>query len=183
LNQVYHPEKLRPVHRLDANTTGVIVLARSRQFAGQLQPQFAAGEVEKHYLARIQGHPPDDQFTCDAPIGTNTTELGGRAVDEDGLAACTEFRVLRRLADGTSLVEAKPLTGRTNQIRVHLWHLGWPILGDQAYLANQQIGETQTHAVSDPPLCLHALRISFKHPLTKERVVFECPAPGWAEAD
>ena len=62
LNEVYHPQKLRPVHRLDANTTGIVVFARTRHFAGQLQPQFAAGNVEKLYLARIQGHPPETQF-------------------------------------------------------------------------------------------------------------------------
>lgn len=181
MNQVYHPQKLRPVHRLDANTTGVVVFARTRYFAGQLQPQFASGEVEKYYLARIQGHPPQSQFVCDVPIGSSARELGGRAIDEHGLAARTEFRMLRRFTDGTSLVEARPITGRTNQIRVHLWHLGWPVLGEQAYLTNQQFGETQTHGICDPPLCLHALRISFTHPLAKERSTFECPAPSWAE--
>jgi UPF0176 protein len=182
LNEVYHPQKLRPVHRLDANTTGVVVLARTKHFAGRLQPQFAAAKVEKFYLARIQGHPPQDEFVCDAPIGTNTTELGGRAIDEQGSAARTEFRVLKRLADGTSLVEARPITGRTNQIRVHLWHLGWPICGEQAYLPNQQLGDTQTHTVDDSPLCLHAWRIAFAHPLTGERMTLECPSPTWAEA-
>lgn len=181
LNQVYHPQVLRPVHRLDANTTGVVVLARTRHFAGQLQPQFAAGTVEKHYLARIQGHPPDCLFVCDASIGSDATELGGRAIDEQGLAARTEFHVLHKFSDGTSLVVARPITGRTNQIRVHLWHLGWPICGEQAYRANQQLGDTQTHDAADPPLCLHAQRISFIHPLTKERVTFECPAPSWTE--
>ena len=175
LNQVYHPQKLRPMHRLDANTTGVVVFARTRHFAGQLQPQFASGEVEKHYLARIQGHPPKSQFACDAPIGNSTTELGGRAIDEQGSAARTEFRVLHRFADGTSLVEARPITGRTNQIRVHLWHLGWPVQGEQAYLPNQQLGETQTHGIGDPPLCLHAHRISFNHPLTGERRRLSAP--------
>lgn len=180
LNQVYHPEKLRPVHRLDGNTTGVIVLARTRHFAGKLQPQFAAGRVEKIYLARVQGHPPPDRFECDASISTGTTELGGRGIDAEGLAALTEFAVLDRFSDGTALVEARPHTGRTNQIRVHLWHLGWPVVGDQAYLPNQRMGETQTHRLGDPPLCLHALRITLEHPLTRERVTFESPVPDWA---
>jgi UPF0176 protein len=180
LNVAYHPQKLRPIHRLDANTTGIVVFARTRHFARLLQPQFAAGDVEKHYVARVQGQPPDEHFACDAPIGNAATELGARAIDAEGSAARTEFRVLQRLADGTSLVAAQPITGRTNQIRVHLWHLGWPVVGDQAYLPNQQLGETQTLGVSDPPLCLHALRISFQHPLTNERVTFECPAPAWA---
>ena len=180
LNRVYYPQKLRPVHRLDANTTGVVVFARTRHFAGQLQPQFASGKVEKLYLARIQGHPPNDCFACDAPIGNDTTRLGGRAIDEQGAPARTEFRVLHRFADGTSLVEARPITGRTNQIRVHLWHLGWPIQGEQTYLPNQQLGDTQTHGINDPPLCLHALSIAFDHPLTAERTMFECAAPPWS---
>jgi RluA family pseudouridine synthase len=181
LNQVYYPQKLRPVHRLDANTTGVVVFARTRHFASQLQTQFAAGDVEKHYLARIQGRPLEASFDCDAPIGVEAKELGGRAVDEQGLAARTEFRLLYGFSDGTTLVAARPITGRTNQIRVHLQHLGLPVCGEQAYLANHKVGETQTHNVSDPPLCLHALRISFVHPMTKERVTFECPAPAWSE--
>jgi RluA family pseudouridine synthase len=180
LNQVYHPQKLRPVHRLDANTSGITVFARTRYFASKLQPQFASGNVEKLYLARIQGHPPDDSFACDAPIGDNTIKLGGRAIDDDGAPARTEFQVLDRFADGTSLVEARPITGRTNQIRVHLWHLGWPVQGEQTYLPDQQLGDTQTHSIHDPPLCLHALRISFDHPLTSERTTFECAVPSWA---
>lgn len=179
LNVAYHPQKLRPIHRLDANTTGIVVFARTRYFARQLQPQFVAGNVEKHYLARIQGWPPEDDFACDTPIGDYTTELGARAIDEQGSTARTEFRVLRRFADGTTLVEARPITGRTNQIRVHLWHLGWPICGDQAYLPNQQIGETQTHQLDDPPLCLHAHRIAFEHPVTNEHIAFHCAAQNW----
>jgi RluA family pseudouridine synthase len=180
LNQVYYPQKLRPVHRLDANTTGVVVFARTRHFAGELQTQFAAGAVEKHYLARIQGRPSEALFDCDAAIGAQAKELGGRAVDEQGIAARTEFRTLFEFSDGTSLVAARPITGRTNQIRVHLQHLGLPVCGEQAYLPNHRLGETQTHQVDDAPLCLHALRISFLHPLSKERVIFECPAPAWS---
>ena len=181
LNQVYHPQKLRPVHRLDANTTGIVVFARTRHFASELQTQFAAGTVEKQYLARIQGIPREASFACEAPIGSETTELGGRVVDKDGLAAHTEFCLLQTFRDGTSLVEARPLTGRTNQIRVHLQYLGLPIVGDQTYLPNHKLGERQTHDVDDPPLCLHALRISFLHPQTKERVTFDSPAPRWSQ--
>lgn len=180
LNDAYAPQKLRPIHRLDANTTGLVVFARMRKYAGPLQTQFAAGKVEKIYIARIQGSPPQDEFVCDAPIGDSQTELGGRAVDEDGRAARTEFHVLERFADGTTLVEARPITGRTNQIRVHLWHLGWPVCGEQAYLQNQRLGETQTHGLNDPPLCLHAKWISFEHPLTKSPVTFESALPAWA---
>ena len=182
LNTVWHPLKPRSVHRLDANTTGVTVLCKTRHFASQVQPQFERGEVEKVYLARVKGHPPQDEFACDAPVSAEAGKLGGRSVEEGGLEAKTEFRVLRRDADGTALLEARPLTGRTNQIRIHLWHLGFPIVGDAAYLADGEIGETQTLAVGDPPLCLHAWRIAFTHPLTKERVTFEAERPAWARA-
>jgi UPF0176 protein len=180
LNDVYQPQKLRPVHRLDANTTGVVLFARTGAMARKLQTAFAAGAVDKLYLARIQGSPEAEGFVCDAAIGTATTDLGARDVDEQGLPAVTEFRVLRRFDDGTTLVEARPITGRTNQIRVHLWHLGWPIVGEQAYLPGRQLGETQTHGVDDPPLCLHAWRIEAEHPQSGERVAFEAAPPAWA---
>jgi UPF0176 protein len=182
LNTVWHPLKPRSVHRLDANTTGVTLLCKTRHFASFVQPQFERGDVEKLYLARVKGHPPQDAFTCDAPISGEAGKLGGRNVDAEGQEARTEFRVLRRDADGTALLEARPLTGRTNQIRIHLWHLGFPIVGDAAYLADGEVGETQTLAVGDPPLCLHALRITFTHPLTKERVTFEAEPPEWAKS-
>jgi RluA family pseudouridine synthase len=183
LHQVYAPQRPRPAHRLDANTSGVVVFARTRHFAGLVQPQFERGEVEKVYLARIQGHPPADHFTCDAPISATAGELGSRSVDlASGLPAQTDFQVLRRLGDGSALVEVRPLTGRTNQIRVHLWHLGWPICGEQMYLPNRQLGETQTHALTDPPLCLHAGSLAFTHPLTRERMTFQAALPDWATA-
>ncbi len=69
LEEIYRPQKPRPAHRLDANTTGVLVVARTRHFAGRLQPLFAAGEVRKRYLVRVLGHPPQDKFSCEAPIG------------------------------------------------------------------------------------------------------------------
>ena len=179
---VWHPIKPRGVHRLDANTTGVTVLCKSREFARAVQPQFERGEVDKMYLARVQGHPPLDEFVCDAPVSAEAGKLGGRIVDASGLAAFTEFRVLARHADGTALLEVRPRTGRTNQIQVHLWHLGFPIVGDAAYLGDGAVGETQTLTVEDPPLCLHAHRIAFNHPLTKERVAFEAEPPAWATA-
>ncbi|MDB6023141.1 MAG: rluA [Pedosphaera sp.] len=178
LNEVYRPQKPRPAHRLDANTTGVILVTRTRHFAGRLQPQFARGQVEKLYLARVQGQPPEDVFSCDAPISADSGQLGARDVDFDsGLAARTEFRVRRRNTDGTALLEARPLTGRTNQIRVHLWHLGFPVCGDTAYLPGKKIGDIQTLRVGNPPLCLHAWRIAFEHPLTRQPVEFVAPPP------
>ncbi|QDU28435.1 Ribosomal large subunit pseudouridine synthase A [Anatilimnocola aggregata] len=179
LHTVYTPQVPRPAHRLDANTSGIVVFARTRHFAGLLQPQFERGEVEKVYLARVQGHPPEDNFRCNLPISDSAGELGSRTIDAAGLAADTEFRVLERFADGTSLLEARPITGRTNQIRVHLWQLGWPICGEQTYLPGGKLGDTQTHAMTDPPLCLHSSRLSFVHPLSRQRLEFTAPAPTW----
>jgi RluA family pseudouridine synthase len=181
LNKVYHPQKPHPAHRLDANTTGLVLITRTRHFAGKLQPQFERGEVEKIYLVRVQGEPKENVFSCHAPISEESGRLGSRQIDlENGLNARTEFRVLQRISDGTTLLEARPLTGRTNQIRVHLWHLGFPVCGDPVYLCGDKFGETQTLHPSDPPLCLHSWRISFTHPLTKTRVEFCAPAPAWA---
>jgi UPF0176 protein len=182
LHNVYHPQRPHPAHRLDANTTGIVLVTRTQHFAGRLQPQFASGQVEKTYLVRVQGQQSKDEFSCDAPISTASGELGSRTVDEaGGQVARTEFCVRQRLADGTTLLEARPLTGRTNQIRIHLWHLGYPVCGDAAYLSGKQLGTTQTLSVDDPPLCLHAWRIKFVHPLSRQPVEFAAPPPAWAE--
>ena len=181
LAAAWHPQKPRPAHRLDANTTGVVVVSRTRHFASILQPQFERGEVEKHYLVRVHGHPPEEEFICEAPISAEAGELGTRTVDETtGLPAVTEFSVLRRNEDGTALLEARPKTGRTNQIRIHLQHLGCPVQGDPLYLPEGQIGLTPTVSLEDPPLCLHAWKISFRHPLSNEWVHFEAEPPDWA---
>ena len=182
LHQVYAPQKPQPAHRLDANTTGLVVCTRTRHFAKLLQPQFEQGKIEKTYLARIQGQPDKEFFICEAPISNQPTELGARIVDATkGLSAHTEFKVLQRFSDGTTLLEVNPITGRTNQIRVHLWHLGFPIYGDPTYLPNQKLGQTQTLSPQDSPLCLHAWKLIFNHPLTGKRVTFETPHPNWQQ--
>lgn len=181
LQTVYHPQKPRSAHRLDANTTGLVFFTRTRHFAKFVQPQFERGDVEKTYLARVLGHPPEDAFFCDAPIGEEPVKAGARRIDvAKGLPARTEFRVLRRNSDGTALLEVWPRTGRTNQIRLHLWHLGFPICGDPVYLPGNALGNRQTLALGDQPLCLHAWKLTFRHPLTKEATTFEAPEPAWS---
>ena len=88
--------------------------------------------------------------------------------------------MIRRDSDGTALLEVRPLTGRTNQIRLHLWHLGFPICGDPVYLPGNALGNRQTLAPGDSPLCLHAWKLTFRHPLTKEATTFEAPTPAWS---
>jgi RluA family pseudouridine synthase len=181
LNEVYAPQKPRPAHRLDANTTGVVVMTRTRSFAALVQDQFTQSTTQKLYLVRVAGLPQTDVFRCDAPIGDQPGKLGSRSVDtESGLPASTEFRVLQRDTDGTALLEARPLTGRTNQIRVHLWHLGLPVSGDLAYLANRQVGDVQTLGVDSPPLCLHAWQLTFIHPVSAQSMTFTASPPAWA---
>jgi len=172
LEPLYRPQKLRVAHRLDANTTGLVVLARTFQAASALQPQFQDGSVEKVYLARLQGFPEKDHFRCDLPISREPGALGSRQVDQEGLPSSTLFDVVDRCADGTTIVEVRPLQGRTNQIRIHAWVLGFPIVGDPLYLPAGRLGNQQTLAISDRPMCLHAWRLSFIHPESKQRIEF-----------
>jgi RluA family pseudouridine synthase len=179
LEQVYAPQQPRPVHRLDANTTGLLVLARTRRYASLVQPQFARGEVVKTYLALVHGAPLADHFHCHAPISQSAGPVGARALDPAGLPAHTEFFVRERRTDGTTLLEAIPHTGRTNQIRLHLWSLGHPIVGDQLFLPDLCTGTTQTASLLDSPLCLHAWKLKLCHPITGETVLFQCQSPSW----
>ena len=180
LEIVYRPQKIRPAHRLDANTTGLVIAARSNHFAGRLQKEFAEGRVSKTYLVRVHGHPVQDEFRCDAPIGKESSVSGTREVDmRNGDAATTLFKVVGRAGDGTSLLEARPLTGRTNQIRIHCAHMGFAVVGDEAYREGDAAPRL-TKEVGEPPLCLHAWQIGFSHPASGERVTFTAPAPDWA---
>ncbi len=181
LQTVYAPQKPRPAHRLDANTSGIAVFTRTAAYARLLQPQFERGEVSKRYLARVHGTPPDDHFRCDAALTQSTGHCGASIVDEmNGVAACTEFEVLTRLTDGTTLLCVTPKTGRTNQIRVHLWYLGWPIVGDAMYRRDHQLGDVQTLQMGETPMCLHAWQLTFAHPQHGKTVTFEAPQPAWA---
>ena len=183
LNIVYRPQKPRPAHRLDANTTGLVIAARNSHFARRLQSQFAEGRVEKTYLVRVQGHPLQDEFRCDAPIGRESCASGTRKVDEcNGDKATTLFTVLQRSQDGTSLLAARPMTGRTNQIRIHCACLGFAVVGDAAYREGDALPRL-TKEMGEAPLCLHAWQISFSHPASGESLTFTAPPPDWATLD
>ena len=175
LDQVYHPLHVRPAHRLDANTSGIVLCAKSRAIARKLQPQFQTGEVAKTYLAKVQGQPRQDHFTCAAPISRYSTDIGARVIDPSGYPARTEFEVMERNDDETALLRIRTLTGRTNQIRVHLWHLSMPVCGDPLYLTGRKTGAQQTLTLHDEPMCLHATALEFLHPVTRRTMRFETP--------
>jgi len=178
LDQIYAPIHVRPAHRLDANTSGIVICAKSRAFARKLQPQFQTCTVKKTYLARVQGAPKDDHFVCAAPISRCPTDIGARVIDPSGHLAQTEFKVVERSDDGTTLLKVTPLTGRTNQIRVHLWHLGIPVYGDPLYLPDGKTGDQQTLGPTDAPMKLHAAALEFRHPVSGKTMEFNT-SPDW----
>ncbi|HCH61865.1 MAG: hypothetical protein CL927_03905 [Deltaproteobacteria bacterium] len=168
---------LKPVHRLDANTTGVLVCGKTAPAARSLVAQFRERRVQKHYIARVHGAPDTPELTIDAPIAQRPSKAGTRSIQPDGQTARTDVRLLRRFSDGTSLLELRPHTGRTHQIRLHLQTVGLPIVGENAYTgdANPTTGFTR----ADPSLCLHATRIGFHHPTTEVWMEHAAPPPPW----
>ena len=179
MGRVFAGEQIRILHRLDSNTTGVVVMARKKSAAKFVSPQFVNGEVDKTYLARVNGHPQSEQFSCSAAISADASKAGSRTIDENGLKSLTEFVVLERFADGTSLIECQPKTGRTNQIRIHLSHLGFPICGDPTYQSSTESADKQTLSIEDPSMCLHAWKIALTHPNSKQRFEIESEKPTW----
>lgn len=180
LSTVYPQDDLRLVHRLDANTTGLMVLARTREVACDLRQQFDLNKVRKQYLVRCTGHPSTDEFVCEEPIAKEASAGGTRELCYGGRESRTRFRVLEKCVDGKTLLHAFPETGRTNQIRVHLWGMGMPVVGDPTYLAGGQRVANQTLSREDPPMCLHAQSLSFTHPRKGEALHFQAMNPSWA---
>lgn len=176
LELAFAPQSPKPAHRLDANTSGLVVCACSHHCARLLQAQFAQGKVEKRYLALVHGLPEQDEFEVDLPV-SGPTVAGVREVGQ-GLAAVTHFRVLERRQE-SSLLEARPITGRTNQIRLHLWWSGHPILGDPSYLPGRCRSDRQTLSPTDPPMRLHSWKVRLTHPLSGQPFEFECSPQGW----
>ena len=166
---------LRPgiVHRLDKDTSGVLLVARTDAAHRALAEQFSGRTVEKTYLALVRGKVRDEMGRVDKPIARDPVRRTRMTCSlSSGREAHTEYRVLRRFEKFTFL-EVKIGTGRTHQIRVHLASLGHPVAGDTTYgLAKQ---------ADAPRLFLHAWRISFDSPATDERVTVEAPVPAELE--
>ena len=166
--------EIRPglVHRLDRDTSGLIVVAKNDDAQAGLSGQFKDRTVSKAYLAAVTGHPEAERAIIDAPIGRHPRSRTRMAVVTTGRDAVTEYDVLRRLRT-YSLVEARPRTGRTHQIRVHLASIGHPVAGDAIY--GRPAPGLERHF-------LHAHRLAFDHPRTGERLELESPLPNDLQA-
>jgi len=170
LSSVGGPERRGIVHRLDAGTSGLLVVAKDDEVHELLAVMMARHEISRRYLALVRGAVEHDRFAVDAPLGRR----GARVIVQHGRGkeAETAFEVRERFPTAT-LLEASPRTGRTHQIRVHLSSIGHPILGDRAYGGGGD--EAKRLGLTRP--FLHAWRLSFAHPVTGERIDVEEPLP------
>jgi 23S rRNA pseudouridine1911/1915/1917 synthase len=160
------------VHRLDKDTSGLMVVAKSDLAHAALTADFAARRIERAYHALIWGVPAANEGEIAAPIGRSPKNRKKMAVvARGGKAAITRYRVLRRFAGQAALVECRLATGRTHQIRVHLSAEGHPVIGDRTY------GGVRAGRVGFPRQALHAVRLGFRHPSTGETLTFESALP------
>ena len=164
--------EIRPgiVHRLDKDTSGVLVVAKNDKAHINMSEQIKNHEVEKTYIALVKGFVKENEATIDMPIGRSTKDRIKMAVTKNGKEAITHFKVLKRYKEGYTLLEVKIDTGRTHQIRVHLAEIGYPVVGDYVY----SNGKNPFGIVGQ---CLHAKRLEFNHPKTGERLILEAKLP------
>lgn len=178
------PDRPGIVHRLDKDTTGVVVVAKSTPVLAALSRQFAERSIDRRYAALVFTTPRakrivqlNDEGEVNAPIGRHPTDRKRMAVTESGRSAVTRWTVVERFPYGT-LIECALQTGRTHQIRVHMNHIGSPIVGDRAYGDFSGLpARLQQAAASFGRQALHAATLAFTHPVTGERLSFRAPLP------
>jgi 23S rRNA pseudouridine955/2504/2580 synthase len=168
---------LELAHRLDRDTSGLLVIAKKRSALVELHRMLREGEVEKVYVAVVKGVPEKKEFVIRDALHKYVNAKGERrvAVKEGGLSAVTKVRLLGKSKD-ISLVELRLMTGRTHQIRVHLAHAGHPVVGDDKY-GDFELNRALARQGAKR-LLLHARRLAFKHPLEDRQVALEAPLPG-----
>ncbi|ART79363.1 23S rRNA pseudouridine(955/2504/2580) synthase RluC [Oceanisphaera avium] len=166
---------LELVHRLDRDTSGLLLVAKKRSMLRNLHEQLREKTVEKHYFALVAGHWPAKQRAIKAPLRKIELPSGDRVVSVDtreGKASDTRFRIVQQYEQAT-LLDCSPITGRTHQIRVHTLAGGHPIAGDNKY--GDQEFDSQMRQLGLTRLFLHACRLRFFHPVTQEQMTIEAP--------
>ncbi len=161
------------VHRLDKDTSGVIIVAKCDKAHLNLSEQIKEHKVKKTYIALVKGIVKDNEATIDMPIGRSKKDRKKMDIDRNGKNAITHFKVLKRY-QGYTLLKVNIETGRTHQIRVHLSTIGYPIVGDGVY----SNGKNEFNVEGQ---MLHAFRIEFTHPITGEKMKIEAPLPQYFE--
>ncbi len=178
-----------PAHRLDRETSGLVVCGRTLEACQRLMKSFLEGRVSKEYLAVVEGQPADDTFEVDAPIaeGTELIRIAVRIDEKEGRQARTRFRVEQRFErDGArfAVLRCFPETGRQHQIRIHAQRAGFPLVGDKMYGPDPGYFDRFTRRTLEPEAweklrlprqALHAAVLELPHPVTRERVRFEAP--------
>ena len=167
--------EIRPgiVHRLDKDTSGLLIVAKNDMAHVNMSEQIKRHEVKKTYIALVRGIVKENEATIDMPIGRSNSDRKKMAVSKNGKNAVTHIRVLKRY-DKYTLLEVNIETGRTHQIRVHLAHIGYPVIGDYIY----SNGKNEFGIVGQ---CLHAKSLEFKHPITGKDMKLEAPLPEYFE--
>ena len=162
---------LRPgiVHRIDMDTTGVIIACKNDNAHQNIAKQLAEHSITRRYIAIVNGNLKEAEGVVDAPIARAKNDRKKMAVDKDGKTAVTHYKVLERLKNYT-YIECVLETGRTHQIRVHMSYINHPLLGDEIYSGKKESMKLQGQ-------CLHAMVLGFIHPTTNEYMEFEAPIP------
>lgn len=169
-NMNYEPKRRGIVHRLDKDTSGLIIVGRTARSMNRLMRQFAARTVDKTYLALTEAPPKTSTGRIDAPIMRDPDSRRKMAVMRGGKEAVSEFQVVEKYRGGFTLVRVKLLTGRTHQIRVHMAFIDAPLVGDRLYGRRRQRLPLRRQF-------LHATQLCFDHPRTGERLCFDAPLP------